>query len=49
VNIEVLCCLAKKYDHFTTPAGAEAFYVQWVADRFAGKSAANGCVSQSQI
>ncbi len=30
-------------DHFTTPSVAEPFYVQWVADRFAGKAAPNGC------
>lgn len=29
--------------HFTTPPVAEPFYVQWVADRFAGKPAKNGC------
>ena len=29
--------------HFTTPGSAEPLYVQWVADRFAGKAAANGC------
>lgn len=29
--------------HFTTPGSAEPFYVKWVADRFAGKPAPNGC------
>lgn len=29
--------------HFSTPAAAEPFYVQWVADRFAGKPVVNGC------
>lgn len=29
--------------HFITPASAEPYYVQWVADRFAGKPALNGC------
>lgn len=30
-------------DHFQTPASAEPLYVKWVADRFAGKPAENGC------
>lgn len=30
-------------NHFSTPATAEPFYVQWIADRFAGKLAPNGC------
>lgn len=29
--------------HFTTPGSAEPFYVKWVADRFAGIPAPNGC------
>ena len=29
--------------HFSTPAVAEPLYVQWVADRFAGKPVVNGC------
>lgn len=29
--------------HFTTPASAQPFYVKWVADRFAGIPASNGC------
>ena len=29
--------------HFSTPAAAEPFYLQWVADRFAGKPVVNGC------
>ncbi|MEO8964369.1 MAG: alpha/beta fold hydrolase [Gammaproteobacteria bacterium] len=35
--------LPGKQSHFTTPGSAEPFYVQWIADRFAGKSATNGC------
>lgn len=31
--------------HFSTPASAEPLYVSWVADRFAGKMASNGCKS----
>ena len=30
-------------DHFSTPASAEPFYTQWIAERFAGKPAKNGC------
>ncbi|MES2218678.1 MAG: lipase family protein [Pseudomonadota bacterium] len=33
--------------HFSTPASAEPFYVKWVADRFAGKPAPNGCPATS--
>jgi len=29
--------------HFSTPAAAEPYYVQWIADRFAGKPLMNGC------
>lgn len=29
--------------HFSTPGSAEAMYVKWMADRFAGKAAQNGC------
>jgi pimeloyl-ACP methyl ester carboxylesterase len=31
--------------HFSTPGAAKSMYVQWIADRFAGKEAANGCAS----
>lgn len=30
-------------DHFTTPAVAEPYYIKWVADRFAGVPADQGC------
>jgi len=30
-------------NHFSTPASAEPFYTQWIADRFSGKAAVNGC------
>lgn len=30
-------------NHFSTPASAEPLYLDWVADRFAGKPAKNGC------
>jgi pimeloyl-ACP methyl ester carboxylesterase len=33
--------------HFSTPGSAEPFYVTWVADRFAGKPAPNGCTVKS--
>jgi pimeloyl-ACP methyl ester carboxylesterase len=29
--------------HFTTPGASQAMYVEWVADRLAGRPAANGC------
>ena len=29
--------------HFSTPGSAEPLYVKWVADRFAGIAARNGC------
>jgi len=35
--------LPGKQSHFTTPESAELFYVKWVADRFAGIPASNGC------
>lgn len=35
--------LPGKQSHFTTPGSAEPFYVKWVADRFSGKPAVNGC------
>jgi pimeloyl-ACP methyl ester carboxylesterase len=30
-------------DHFSTPPVAEQFYIKWIAERFAGKPADNGC------
>ncbi|TAK73194.1 MAG: lipase, partial [Gammaproteobacteria bacterium] len=36
--------LPGKQSHFTTPGSAEPFYVKWIADRFAGIPATNGCV-----
>jgi len=38
--------LPGKQSHFTTPGSAEPFYVKWIADRFAGVAAANGCLNQ---
>lgn len=35
--------LPGKQSHFTTPGSAEPFYVKWMADRFAGIAATNGC------
>ena len=35
--------LPGKQSHFTTPGFAQPFYVKWVADRFAGIPATNGC------
>lgn len=35
--------LPGKQSHFTTPGSAEPFYVKWIADRFAGIPATNGC------
>ncbi|MET0279247.1 MAG: alpha/beta fold hydrolase, partial [Pseudorhodoplanes sp.] len=29
--------------HFSTPGAAKSMYVDWIADRFAGKQAADGC------
>ncbi len=29
--------------HFTTPGASQAMYLEWVADRLAGRPAANGC------
>ncbi len=31
-------------DHFSTPGVSEQFYLPWIADRFAGKPAPDGCV-----
>lgn len=36
--------LAGEQTHFSTPAAAQPLYVPWVADRFAGKPAADGCI-----
>ncbi|MBS0290264.1 MAG: alpha/beta fold hydrolase [Proteobacteria bacterium] len=33
-------------NHFTTPASSEPFYLKWIADRFAGNPAQNGCQSE---
>ena len=35
--------------HFSTPASAQSFYVQWVADRFAGKPVSNGCKVRNNV
>jgi pimeloyl-ACP methyl ester carboxylesterase len=35
--------LAGNQTHFSTPASAEPLYVKWVAERFSGKPAVNGC------
>ena len=32
-------------DHFSTPGLSEQYYLPWIADRFAGKSAPDGCAS----
>lgn len=32
--------------HFATPAASEPLYIPWVADRFAGKPAPDGCVAE---
>lgn len=32
-------------NHFTTPGASEQFYLPWIADRFAGKPAPDGCAS----
>ena len=40
--------LPGEQNHFTTPGVAQPMYVQWVADRFAGKVAANGCETQEK-
>lgn len=38
--------LTGEQDHFSTPAAAEPLYLPWIADRFAGAPAADGCTSQ---
>ena len=30
-------------NHFSTPGVSEQFYLPWIADRFAGKPAPDGC------
>ena len=32
-------------DHFSTPGVSEQFYLPWIADRFAGKPAPDGCAA----
>jgi pimeloyl-ACP methyl ester carboxylesterase len=32
-------------DHFSTPGASEQFYLPWIADRFAGKPAPDGCAA----
>lgn len=32
--------------HFSTPGAAEPLFVRWIADRFAGKPAPNGCAAK---
>lgn len=32
--------------HFSTPAVAQPMYISWIADRFAGKPAADGCIGE---
>lgn len=38
--------LAGEQDHFSTPAASEPLYLPWIADRFAGKPAADGCAAE---
>jgi hypothetical protein len=38
--------LSGDQNHFTTPPVSQPLYVPWVADRFAGKPAENGCPAQ---
>ena len=35
-------------NHFSTPAASEQFDLPWIADRFAGKPAADGCAINSE-
>ena len=35
--------LPGKQDHFSTPGLSEQYYLPWIADRFAGKPAPDGC------
>ncbi|WP_141588625.1 MULTISPECIES: alpha/beta fold hydrolase [unclassified Myxococcus] len=39
--------LVGKQDHFSTPAASQPLYVPWIASRFAGKPAANGCAADA--
>ncbi len=39
--------LAGKQDHFSTPAASQPLYVPWIASRFAGEPAANGCAADA--
>jgi pimeloyl-ACP methyl ester carboxylesterase len=39
--------LPGKQSHFTTPGSAEPFYIKWIADRFAGIPAPNGCSART--
>lgn len=32
-------------DHFSTPGASEKYYIPWIADRFAGNPAPNGCAN----
>ena len=32
--------------HFSTPGVAQPLYLPWIADRFAGRPVANGCVGE---
>lgn len=38
--------LAGEVTHFGTPGGSEPLYLPWVADRIAGKPAADGCAAE---
>jgi len=38
--------LPGEQDHFSTPAAAEPIYLPWVANRFAGEPATDGCADQ---
>lgn len=38
--------LPGEQDHFSTPASAEPLYLPWIADRFAGKTATDGCADE---
>ncbi|QQR46056.1 hypothetical protein JKA73_08010 [Myxococcus xanthus] len=39
--------LAGKQDHFSTPAASQPLYIPWIASRFAGEPAANGCAADA--
>ncbi len=38
--------LPGQQSHFSTPAAALPLYLPWITDRFAGKTAADGCAAQ---